>query len=77
VWAEDTDLVCEVTDAGHWDRDPLTDFLPPESAASGAFGLWAARILVDLVQVRTGPMGTVVRLRSGFAGGAQDCLHQR
>jgi anti-sigma regulatory factor (Ser/Thr protein kinase) len=66
MWAEETDLVCEVADQGHWDRDPLTGFVPPASAAAAGFGLWGARMLVDLVQVRTGTGGTVVRLRTRF-----------
>jgi anti-sigma regulatory factor (Ser/Thr protein kinase) len=66
VWTEQTDLVCEVVDQGHWNRNALLGLLPPESAAAGGFGLWAARMLVDLMQVRTGATGTVVRLRSGL-----------
>ncbi|MBC6457995.1 sensor histidine kinase [Actinomadura sp. HBU206391] len=66
VWAEDTDLVCEVADHGQWDRHALLGFLPPKSATAGGFGLWAARMLVDVAQVRSGGSGTVVRLHTAL-----------
>jgi anti-sigma regulatory factor (Ser/Thr protein kinase) len=63
MWAENGDLICEVADCGLWRPAGLPGFLPPASAASGGFGLWGARMLTDLVQVRTTWDGTVVRLR--------------
>jgi anti-sigma regulatory factor (Ser/Thr protein kinase) len=66
VWIQDTDLVCEVADHGNWNRDALLGLLPPKSAMAGGFGLWAARMLVDVVQVRSGGAGTVVRLRAAL-----------
>jgi anti-sigma regulatory factor (Ser/Thr protein kinase) len=66
VWTEQADLVCEIADHGIWNRDTLTGHLPPKSATAGGFGLWAARMLVDVVQVRSGGSGTVVRLRTGL-----------
>jgi anti-sigma regulatory factor (Ser/Thr protein kinase) len=66
VWVEDAALMCEVIDHGHWSHDALLGLLPPQSAAAGGFGLWAARMLVDVVHVRTGGSGTVVRLRTAL-----------
>jgi anti-sigma regulatory factor (Ser/Thr protein kinase) len=62
LWAEDGDVVIQVTDAGCWEPPPLSGFLPPDMAATG-FGLWAVRMLCPLVQLRSGPEGTTVRLR--------------
>lgn len=61
VWAEESTLVCEVADFGHWRPDALIGHLPRE-AGMGSFGLWGVRLLADTVQVRTGWSGTVVRL---------------
>jgi anti-sigma regulatory factor (Ser/Thr protein kinase) len=63
MWAENGDLICEVADCGLWRPGGLLGFLPPASAAGVGFGLWGARMLTDLVQVRTTWDGTVVRLR--------------
>jgi anti-sigma regulatory factor (Ser/Thr protein kinase) len=61
MWTENGDLICEVADCGLWRPGGLLGFLPP--AAGAGFGLWGARMLADLVQVRTTWDGTVVRLR--------------
>jgi anti-sigma regulatory factor (Ser/Thr protein kinase) len=63
LWAEDAAVVCEVVDFGHWRPDGLVGFLPP-NPGNGFEGLWGARMLVDMVQVRAGWSGTVVRLRT-------------
>jgi anti-sigma regulatory factor (Ser/Thr protein kinase) len=60
VWAEDAALVCEVSDRGRI-TDPLAGRLPP--APDQGAGLWLANQLTDLVQIHSGPDGTVVRLR--------------
>ncbi|MFG2001981.1 anti-sigma factor RsbA family regulatory protein [Spirillospora sp. NPDC048911] len=62
LWSEDGDLVCEIGDNGCWRADPLTGFLPPESALQRGFGLWTVRLLVDLVELKAGWDGTFVRL---------------
>jgi anti-sigma regulatory factor (Ser/Thr protein kinase) len=66
VWSEGRHLVCEVGDNGFWHPfpDPLTGFLPPESALERGFGLWSVRLLVDLMELRAGWDGTFVRLRT-------------
>ena len=61
VWQEDAALVCEVRDTGRFDK-PLADRERPSASASAPRGLWLANQLCDLVQIRTLPEGTVVRL---------------
>ena len=63
VWEEDRDLVCEVSDDGVI-RDPLVGRQPPALDRTNGRGLWLANQLCDLVQVRSGAGGTVIRLRA-------------
>ncbi len=63
VWVEDRDLVCEVSDDGVI-RDPLVGRQPPALDRTNGRGLWLANQLCDLVQVRSGAGGTVIRLRA-------------
>ena len=64
IWHRDGVVYCEVADVGLWHPDVLAGFLPPESAVSGGFGLWSARMLVDLLEIRAGYHGTRVRLQT-------------
>ena len=68
VWHEGATLICEVQDTGQI-ADPLAGRRIPSPAAVGGYGLWLVNHLCDLVQVRTGPGGSVVRLhvRPNFA----------
>jgi anti-sigma regulatory factor (Ser/Thr protein kinase) len=61
LWREPGALVCEVRDAGHID-DPLVGRVEPRRGQVGGYGLWLANQLCDLVQIRSQPTGTVVRL---------------
>ncbi|QFG24329.1 sensor histidine kinase [Actinomadura sp. WMMB 499] len=64
-------FVCEVADSGRWPPDAGHGLVPPrrdEAGTCGRFGLWAVRLLCTLVQIRTGPAGTVVRLRLALPG---------
>jgi anti-sigma regulatory factor (Ser/Thr protein kinase) len=65
IWAEQRSLRCEVADFGHWRPDALIGHLPRETGL-GNFGLWGVRLLADVVEVRTGWAGTVVRLTFGL-----------
>jgi anti-sigma regulatory factor (Ser/Thr protein kinase) len=62
VWSEPDAVVCEVCDAGRV-TDPLVGRIAPSGERIGGWGLWLANQLCDLVQVRTGPDGTTVRVR--------------
>jgi anti-sigma regulatory factor (Ser/Thr protein kinase) len=64
VWTEDGAVVCQIEDRGDGIRDPLQGFLPPPDHGCGGWGLWLARHLADLVEVRAGAGGTTVRLRA-------------
>jgi anti-sigma regulatory factor (Ser/Thr protein kinase) len=61
--ADGDDLVVDVTDGGHWEPENLAGFLPPAPLERTGFGLWGVRMLCPLVQLRTGPEGTAIRLR--------------
>ena len=67
VWCEPSALVCEVSDAGTID-DPLVGREAPALERLGGRGLWLANQLCDLVQVRSGPAGTTVRLHMRVPG---------
>jgi anti-sigma regulatory factor (Ser/Thr protein kinase) len=63
TWADEGDLVVDVTDGGDWKPEGLPGFLPPDPLVRAGFGLWGVRMLCPLVQLRTGPSGTDIRLR--------------
>jgi anti-sigma regulatory factor (Ser/Thr protein kinase) len=63
LWRQEDALVCEVTDPGHI-TDPLVGRRTPSQATEGGRGLWLANQLCDLIQVRSTPAGTTIRLHS-------------
>jgi anti-sigma regulatory factor (Ser/Thr protein kinase) len=68
VWAAGGDIICQVSDRGYI-TDPLAGRLRPGPAADrGGRGLWLVHQLCDLVQLRTGPRGTLVRVHMRLAG---------
>jgi anti-sigma regulatory factor (Ser/Thr protein kinase) len=60
VWAGPGEVVCEVRDSGNV-TDPLAGRWRPADRPTG-HGLWVVNQLCDLVELRTGPDGTVVRM---------------
>jgi anti-sigma regulatory factor (Ser/Thr protein kinase) len=62
IWQEDGSLVCEIADAGRIE-DPLVDRRRPLADQSGGRGLWMANQLCDLMQLRSFPDGSAVRVR--------------
>ncbi len=62
VWAGPQTMVCEVSDTGAGLRDPLAGRLPSGRSTARGRGLWLARQVCDLVEVRSAPAGTTVRL---------------
>jgi anti-sigma regulatory factor (Ser/Thr protein kinase) len=62
VWTHDGSIVCELRDGGRIEGQALLGRIRPEPGQAGGHGLWLANQLCDLVQVRSGPDGTVVRL---------------
>jgi anti-sigma regulatory factor (Ser/Thr protein kinase) len=63
LWHEGDRVVCEIRDQGSLDQ-PLADRRRPGVEATSSRGLWLANQLCDLVQIRSGPSGTVVRLHA-------------
>ena len=61
IWREANTLVCEIRDQGRID-EPLVDRQRPGAEAAGRRGLWLANQLCDLVQIRSLPSGSVIRL---------------
>ena len=61
LWREDGALTIEIRDGGAFDR-LLVDRERPGSDVEASRGLWLANQLCDLVQIRSYPRGTVVRL---------------
>jgi anti-sigma regulatory factor (Ser/Thr protein kinase) len=61
LWRDDDSLLAEVEDAGLIE-EPLVGRLRPGLTQEGGRGLWLANQLCELVQIRSGGGGTVVRL---------------
>ena len=61
TWRDGDSMVYEVRDRGLI-SDPLAGRATPPPTAVGGRGLWLANQLCDLVQLRSGPAGTVVRM---------------
>ena len=61
IWEEDTSVICEISDSGQI-LDPLAGRRKPPADRGSGFGLWLANELCDLVQIRSFPSGSVVRL---------------
>jgi anti-sigma regulatory factor (Ser/Thr protein kinase) len=61
TWRESDALVVDVADRGHV-ADPLAGRRTPPLTEEGGRGLWLANQLCDLVQLRSGPDGTLVRV---------------
>jgi anti-sigma regulatory factor (Ser/Thr protein kinase) len=61
VWQEPGALVCDVRDQG-FIEDPLAGRHRPPIDQYGGRGLWLVNRLCDLVQIRSSPSGTVVRV---------------
>ena len=62
IWSETEQVICEVVDSGPGFSDPFTGHAPPAARDAPGWGLWTSRQLCDLVQLRSGDDGTVVRL---------------
>lgn len=61
LWRQGDELVCEVRDRGLLDR-PLAGRVRPDPLQVDGRGLWLTNQLCDLVQIRSGAGGTIVRL---------------
>jgi anti-sigma regulatory factor (Ser/Thr protein kinase) len=61
MWTEDGAAVLEFTDAGYV-PEPLTGRLLPDTGGLSGRGLYLVNQLCDLVQLRSSPAGTTVRV---------------
>ena len=61
IWRDGDTVLCEVQDAGCI-TDPLADRTAPNFESESGRGLWLANSLCDLVQLRSLPGRTIVRL---------------
>ena len=69
VWATGSEIICQVSDTGQI-TDPLAGRIKPDLVkAGGGQGLWVVQQVCDLVEIRTGPAGTVVRLHMQLNSG--------
>ncbi|MGH8910589.1 MAG: anti-sigma factor RsbA family regulatory protein [Egibacteraceae bacterium] len=64
VWRQGNSVICEVQDRGPGLDDALTGYQPPPLGSNGGRGLWLARQLTDLLEVRSDGNGTTVRLHA-------------
>jgi anti-sigma regulatory factor (Ser/Thr protein kinase) len=62
VWQEPDALVCEVRDGGHIIQ-PLIGREEPPIGQVGGHGIWLVNLVCDLVQVRSNPDGSTVRMQ--------------
>ncbi len=60
-WREGELLLCEVSDAGAIEA-PLTGRIRPAPDACNGRGVWLVNQLCDLVQIRSSPAGSAVRV---------------
>ncbi|MEV0405441.1 sensor histidine kinase [Actinoallomurus sp. NPDC050550] len=65
IWSADGTLICDVMDAGAPLDDRFLGYFPPTPYRPAGAGMWAVRQLCDLVEIRSGADGSVVRLHMG------------
>jgi anti-sigma regulatory factor (Ser/Thr protein kinase) len=63
TWREGDRLLLEFEDRGRIE-EPLAGRVRPDASQMGGRGLWLANQLCDLVQIRSSPLGTTVRLQA-------------
>jgi anti-sigma regulatory factor (Ser/Thr protein kinase) len=66
LWREPGTLIVEVADGGRIER-PLVGRLRPTPTQGGGRGLWMANQVCDLVRIRSGEAGTVIRLHMSLS----------
>jgi anti-sigma regulatory factor (Ser/Thr protein kinase) len=62
LWVTGSEVICQVHDTGKI-TDPLAGKLRPDPGdPAGGRGMWVVHQLCDLVEIRTGPAGTTIRV---------------
>jgi anti-sigma regulatory factor (Ser/Thr protein kinase) len=67
VWRTRTRVVCQIEDSGHI-ADPLAGRRVPQPELAGGVGLWTVNQLCELVEVRSSPAGTTIRVHASLDG---------
>jgi len=64
IWHTGEEILCQIRDQG-WITDPLAGRTrrPPDERGHG---LWVVNQVCDLVEQRTGPAGTTIRMHMGI-----------
>nr|AGS49715.1 serine phosphatase RsbU [uncultured bacterium esnapd14] len=62
LWQDNSTLLCDVHNDGYLDATPLLGRQQPTAGQPSGRGMWLTHQLCDLVQIRTGPSGTTIRL---------------
>jgi anti-sigma regulatory factor (Ser/Thr protein kinase) len=62
VWRDDGCIGCDIRDEGRID-EPLVGRQRPDADQLSGRGIWLANQLCDLVQIRSAPTGSIVRLQ--------------
>lgn len=65
LWHTGEEIICQVHDTGTIE-DPLAGRRAPVDDVPGGKGLWLVNQVCDLVEVRTSPAGTTIRLHMGL-----------
>jgi anti-sigma regulatory factor (Ser/Thr protein kinase) len=60
IWHTGEEILCQIKDRG-WITDPLAGRTRQPADGRG-HGLWVVNQVCDLVELRTGPAGTTIRL---------------
>jgi anti-sigma regulatory factor (Ser/Thr protein kinase) len=63
TWAEEHDFVCELADDGPGLERRYAGYVTPTADDLRGRGLWLVRQITDIVEVRSGPHGTRIRVR--------------
>jgi anti-sigma regulatory factor (Ser/Thr protein kinase) len=61
LWATETEVLCQLEDAGHI-ADPLAGHWRPRGDLTGGQGLWLVNQVCDLAEIRSSELGTTIRL---------------
>jgi anti-sigma regulatory factor (Ser/Thr protein kinase) len=67
IWTSGPEVICQVHDSGRI-TDPMAGRKRPAPDSPGQ-GLWVVNHVCDLVEMRSGPAGTTIRLRFRLPGG--------
>jgi anti-sigma regulatory factor (Ser/Thr protein kinase) len=63
TWAEEHDFVCELADEGPGLNRRYAGYVTPTPDDLRGRGLWLVRQITDMVEMRSGPHGTRIRVR--------------